>query len=391
MKLLIEKTNKLKTFIKIDKFLNKKSIQELFQQKRKVLLIFCAILAIVAVAIFGIVKILNKKAIEEERHLTKEEEVSTENTFTTEEESPIIVEDKGEKDKFLIPSESERPYAVMIDNEGTKCLPQGGINKAQIIYEVVVEGGETRFMPLFWGEEPELIGPVRSSRHYFLDYVLEHDAIYVHFGWSPMAMKDISALKINNINGVANGGEIFWDLTEDKNNWQDSYTSMEKIKEYVTRTKYRVVSEKANVFTYNLEDVEPKNGIDAENIEIKYNQLNISEYIYDISTKEYKRLRKGKPHIERVSEEQLKAKNIIVQFVKNYTIPGDTEDRQEVLTVGEGKGWFITCGKAIEITWSKKSRDEKTEYKDENNNLIKLNSGQTWIQIMPLYSKVEIE
>lgn len=267
----------------------------------------------------------------------------------------------------------------------------GGLDKAQIIYEIIVEGGETRFMPIFWETEPELVGPVRSSRHYFLDYVLEHDAIYVHFGWSPMAMRDISKLKINNINGVANGGEIFWDLTQDGNNWQDSYTSMEKIMGYVEKVKYRTTSDKKTVFTYNTEDIELEEGIKAERVNIKYNQLNISEYIYDNATGKYSRVRKAKPHMERVSSEQIKTKNVIIQFAKNYTIPGDKEDRQEVVTVGNGEGWFITCGKAIKIKWSKGSRSEATEYKDENGNVIKLNPGQTWIQIIPLYGKVEME
>jgi len=79
-------------------------------------------------------------------------------------------------------------------------------------------------MPVFWGQKTELIGPVRSARHYFLDYALEHDAIYVHIGWSPMAMADIPKLGVNNINGAYG---VFWDITNDKSNWQDTYTSME--------------------------------------------------------------------------------------------------------------------------------------------------------------------
>ena len=51
-----------------------------------------------------------------------------------------------------------RPIAVMIDNQGSKVLPQGGLDKAQIVYEVIVEGGLTRLMPVFWGTEPEMIG-----------------------------------------------------------------------------------------------------------------------------------------------------------------------------------------------------------------------------------------
>ncbi|MDO8685665.1 MAG: DUF3048 domain-containing protein, partial [Clostridiales bacterium] len=158
---------------------------------------------------------------------------------------------------FTFPVQGVRPFAVMIDNEGTRSLPQGGLYMAQVIYEVIVEGGETRLMPVFWNPAdsgaaaiPALIGPVRSSRHYFLDYIMELDAIYIHFGWSPMAKSDISKYKINNANGVANGGEIFWDLTKDKGNWQDSYTSMEKILWYVGKVKYRTTTNKQAVFNY---------------------------------------------------------------------------------------------------------------------------------------------
>ena len=98
---------------------------------------------------------------------------------------------------FILPQEGIRPIAVMIDNEGTRSLPQGGLDKAQIVYEVIVEGGLTRLMPVFWGTNPEMIGPVRSARDYFLDYIMEYDAIYVHVGGSPQAGMDIKKLKIN--------------------------------------------------------------------------------------------------------------------------------------------------------------------------------------------------
>jgi len=307
------------------------------------------------------------------------------------EASPELCANPGGQD-FVFPIEGTRPYAVMIDNEGTRVLPQGGLNLAQVVYEIIVEGGETRFMPVFWGTKPEMVGPVRSSRHYFLDYAMEHDAIYVHFGWSPMAQRDISAFKINNINGVANGGEIFWDLTKEKNNWQDSYTSMAKIIEYVSKVKYRTTAAKKPVFSYNSKISAPEaEGQMASAIKISYSTGNTCGYEYDEKTMLYKRFRKGKPHMERVSGKQLEACNIIIQRVKNYTIKGDTAGRQEVETVGSGTGWFITAGKAVKITWTKKSRDSATRYADEKGMEIKLNPGQTWLQVVPLSAKVEIK
>jgi hypothetical protein len=83
--------------------------------------------------------------------------------------------------------------------------------------------------------------------------------------------------------------------------------------------------------------------------------------------------------------------NIIVQYTPNSTIKGDTKDRQEVKTSGSGNGYYITCGKAIKIKWSKESRSAQTKYTDEAGNEIVLNPGQTWVQVVPVNNKISIE
>ena len=118
-----------------------------------------------------------------------------------------------------------RPIAVMIDNE-TAVKSHAGLNDAYMLYEFIIEGGESRIMAFFKGTMPEKIGPVRSTRHYFLDYAMEHDAILVHFGWSPKAQSDIKALSINNINGIYD--DFYW-REAPKNSYHNAFTSMENI------------------------------------------------------------------------------------------------------------------------------------------------------------------
>lgn len=307
-------------------------------------------------------------------------------------EEPVKPEEpiEPEEDDFSIPRTGIRPFAVMIDNEGTRVLPQGGLDRAQIVYEVIVEGGLTRLMPIFWGTEPEMIGPVRSARHYFLDYSSEYDAIYVHYGGSPQAGRDVKKFGINEIDGLYLGTDVFWDLTNDPRNWQDSYTSMEKLRAHAQKKKF---SEKAEVefpFTYQIKDTVLETGKPAIAITLKYPAMT-SKFEYDSTTGLYKRFRNGKEHMERVSGKQLQAKNIIIQYVRNYDIPGDTAGRQELDTVGSGKGYYITNGRVIELKWSKESRSAQTKYSDAQGNPILLNRGQTWIQIMPVNAKVTIE
>ena len=98
---------------------------------------------------------------------------------------------KEEKKLQIIDLDSDsRNYAVMINNIKTVWGYQSGLQDAYMVYEIIVEGGYTRLMAVFKDKSLDRLGSVRSSRHYFLDYALENDAIYIHFGWSPQAESD---------------------------------------------------------------------------------------------------------------------------------------------------------------------------------------------------------
>ena len=99
------------------------------------------------------------------------EEISIGATITLKRELKIVDEDS-----------ISRPYAVMINNHSKARANHAGLQDAYIVYEAIVEGGLTRMMAIFKDKDTARIGSVRSSRHYFLDYALENDAIYVHFG-----------------------------------------------------------------------------------------------------------------------------------------------------------------------------------------------------------------
>lgn len=303
---------------------------------------------------------------------------ATPESTPTPEPTPIIF-----NPDFVVPDSSKRPVAVMIDNQGDRVLPQGGIAQAQLVYEILTEYNITRYMAVFWDTLPEMVGPVRSSRHYFLDYVLEHDAIYTHAGGSTYAYRDIPKLKIQNIDYQVHSS-AFWDLTKDINNWQDSYTSRERIEKFVSDKKYREESKVSFHFSYHDEFIVP-DGTDATDVFIQFSSGNDSTcgYIYDENEKVYLRSRIGKVHIDRNTEEQIKTTNIIVLKISSPLIEGDAYGRRNLLNIGKGEGYYITGGKAIPIEWSKSARDAQTQYTTENGKPLVLNRGQTWIEVVP--------
>jgi hypothetical protein len=286
----------------------------------------------------------------------------------------------------------DRSIAVMIDNEGPAVPRHSGFDKAYIVYEAPVESGDTRLMAIFKGVDVSRIGPVRSSRHYFVYYAMEYDPIYVHYGWSPLAQQEIARLGVNNINGIRGvDGNAYWrGPTTRRHDYHNAFTSIEKIKKMIKTKKYRETSNQS-VFTYNTSDVDLTSGSSAQNVSIPYSSYRNIKYQYDQSKKVYYRFIGDSPQIDAVSKNQYSAKNLIIEFVKVYALNDGTKaNRKQIDVVGTGKGYFLTNGKYIDITWQKDTPTAKTIYKDNGGNEITLNNGQTWIQIVPGDKSVSI-
>ena len=309
---------------------------------------------------------------------------------TNKKPAPITEEEKNDAFYDMM-QENTRPVAVMIDNDVAASRPQMGLESAYMVYEIVVEGGATRFMALFKNHDLQKVGPVRSSRHYFLDYALEHDAIYCHAGWSPQAARDISSLGVNNINGVmGSDGSVYWrDNTYDKS-WHNLYTGVDKLYDMaVTKKKYRGETDVKHD-SYKTNDTAPETGSNAVKLSIPYSDFYKVSYEYDSNEKVYKRYVNGSYHMSQ-NGDYLRAKNIIVYHLKNYALnDGEHKGRQNLENIGNGTGYYLTDGKVQNITWSKNSRSAKTHYTLENGEELVLNPGNTYIQIVPNHVNINI-
>ncbi|MBR3575982.1 MAG: DUF3048 domain-containing protein, partial [Clostridia bacterium] len=155
-----------------------------------------------------------------------------------------------------ITSSKERPIAVMIDNDEESARPQAGLEDAYLVYEITVEGAATRFMALFKNYDVAKVGPVRSARHYFLDYALENDAIYTHAGQSPQAGRDIAALGMIDINGLSGlDGQYFHRDYTHTSSWHTLYTGTDKLAELAEAKGIRKESDEL-IYKYNEQDTE---------------------------------------------------------------------------------------------------------------------------------------
>lgn len=285
--------------------------------------------------------------------------------------------------KILNLDSDERPYAVMIDNN-VGYTAHAGLQDAYLTYEIIVEGGLTRMMAIFKDQDTELIGPVRSARHYFLDYALENDAVYGHYGWSNFAKNDISLLGVNNLNGITNAQSAYW---RDRSVAapHNVFTSIENLKEAAESKGYRTTSDDFKNFEYSVDPIslEQKEGaMIANTISLRYSHYHTTGYTYDANRGVYLRSMDNQAHIDKVTHEQYYTKNIVIQKMSNHSI--DNHGRQDIDDVSSGDGYYITNGYAVPIKWSKSSRSAKTSYTYLDGSTVKLNDGNTYVQIQPI-------
>ena len=310
-------------------------------------------------------------------------------------EEPETQEPVVEKKLQILDLESNtRPIAVMINNHKTAQPYQTGLNDAYLVYEIVVEGGITRMMAVFKDKDTKTIGTVRSSRHYFLDYAQENDAIYTHFGWSPQAEEDINNLDIDNVNGMVDSG--FWRDQELLNNGVPSehtaYTNIENILKVADKRGYETTSNSDTLLNYSVDEIDlssMEGAIKAENVFIEYSSYQKNTFKYDSVNKVYTKYSNDTLRKDYVTGEAFTAKNIITYQVNNYSM--DSYGRQELENIGSGEGYFISNGYAVPIKWEKKSPAGKTVYKFLDGKEITVNDGITYIQIQPKNKTLEIE
>ncbi len=310
-------------------------------------------------------------------------------TETVTNEDEILTAEVEEKTVQIFKG-NDRPFAVMIDNH-EDAWPQAGLQNAYMVYEIIVEGGETRLMALFKGADVEKIGPVRSARHYFIDYAMENDAIYVHFGQSPQAQSDLNKYSIDDINGIAEDGTTFWRV-KDKYAPHNAVTNTENLLKSAESKKYRTTSDETSVLNYVTDEVNLENGQGAAKVTIPHSQLQTVDYYYDEENKVYERYARDEEQVDWDTETPITVKNIIITFCDNYTLSdSENKGRQGLKNIGTFDGYYITNGKAIPIKCTKEARDEKTVYKDLDGNIINVNDGNTFVHICPTNADVEIE
>jgi hypothetical protein len=289
---------------------------------------------------------------------------------------------------------NNRPIAVVINNIHA-ALPQSGVSQADVIYEVLAEGDITRLVGIFQDYAGlTKLGPVRSARDYFVDFALDHDAIFIHHGGSPSGYSKLRSLRVSRLDGMTYEG-VYFRRERTYPDWYElragttrplvhsSYTGGDKITEAAAKLEMRTALYEDAPFGYTFfrDDKVPVHLFrdKAETVTVPFSRNYTRKFIYDPQTKLYSVEGRDGAHMDAEDNTQVSVRNVLIQEVRSYVIAGDDEGRRNVGTVGNGGGYVAMDGVYRPITWRKDGADKPTRWFFADGSEMQLAAGRTWI------------
>jgi hypothetical protein len=261
---------------------------------------------------------------------------------------------------------------VMIENS-PEARPQSGLKDAGVVFEAIAEAGITRFLTLFQSEKPQLVGPVRSVRIYYVDWLSAFDASIAHAGGSAEALAEVRNGNYRDIDQFFNG-DSYW-RSSDRYAPHNLYTSFNNLDALNASKGYT-----SSTFTgFTRVDGKASAAPDATSINVTISgELFNSSYAYDGTTNTYARSQAGAPHLDTAG--QITPSVVIAMHVDESTL---SDGHESITTVGSGSATIFQNGTAINAVWTKSSRTDQIKFTDAVGADIPLVRGQTWIVAVP--------
>ena len=286
---------------------------------------------------------------------------------------------------------ARHPIAVMVDDQAD-ARPQAGFNAASIVWQAPAEGGIPRYMMVFGEGDPPSVGPVRSSREYFITWAAEWRALYVHVGGSPQAMATLAASGTGQLvfdgDEYRWGGTYLWRITQ-RFSPHNVYTDGKHLRALATRVG-AAAPPAGPAWTFGpAAPLADRPAGASLSITYPANQI---DYRYDRGTNSYLRLVAGLPQVDAGDGRQVAPVNVVVMTVAFGPLNDGhpQKKRLEAQNIGAGPALIATNGVTIRGTWKKASTDAPTLFYRSDGTPVTLTAGQTFIQVVPPGTPIRI-
>lgn len=275
--------------------------------------------------------------------------------------------------------------AVKYDN-APKARMQAGLNRADVVYEEKVEDGVTRFLALFHSDQPDqAIGPIRSARTTDIALLVPlKRPLFAYSGTNPVFQAAIDAAPLVDLS--PNKANVYFR----QKGRPAPYNLFANTGDFFARSPAGaqppppLFAYRADGAPFEGAGVAPAGGVTV--VFRGRRVITTTDWTWDAGAGLYKKSVDGQPHIDPLTNEQVNAKNVIVQiaeYVNTAERDQSGEPVPEGKLVGEGEAWIFSDGKVVKGRWSKASMEAVTVFTDSSGQKVRLHPGRTWVLIPP--------
>ena len=272
--------------------------------------------------------------------------------------------------------------AAKIDNH-IAARPQIGLERTDIVFEELVEGGLTRYVAIWQSDVPDQIGPIRSIRPMDPDIISAFGGIVCYSGGQQRFVALMKKAPVfNAIHGqAATADTIFRIKTK-------TAPHNVVVKSAVIVGQHTDLAAPAQLFGFSLDAASStavKDGVPTSALNLRFSQASTPSWTWNPSTSTYLRAQKGVADMDS-NGAQLGAVNVIVIRVGIDTSLGVPKTK----LIGSGEAWISTGGSTIHASWTKNTATSAITLRDDQGVTIRLAPGNSWIELVPSAGSVTL-
>ena len=284
---------------------------------------------------------------------------------------------------------ARRPLAVKISNAPPIVRPQSGINNADLMFEHYAEGGLTRFTAVFYSQDADPIGSVRSGRLLDLEISKMYDAGFAFSGASgPLKLLYRDSIFFDRVISPDYGHGGFFRVEDPNKAFEHTlFTSTNNLRWILEQREQNTRPQFTNGMAFHVEP--PTSNTPVSSLEISYQGTNVF-WSFNGADGRYYRWTDGNPHLDANSGQQINFKNVIV-LAAHHEDTDILEDNVggghysiQIQVWGEGPVTIFRDGQRFDGRWQRHDPNSMLTFTDLEGNILPLAPGNSFFQIVPL-------
>jgi hypothetical protein len=278
-------------------------------------------------------------------------------------------------------SKLKRPVLVVKVENAPEARPQSGMDKADVVFEEVVEGGIVRFLCVFQSQDAGEVGPVRSVRPVDPDIVSPLGGLFAYSGGAPQFVKLIKRAPVRLV-----GFDEFTSAYTKKPGHaapHNLYTSTSRLYERA-KDGDKVPPP---LFTFGT-----ATGTPAVKAHVVMGGLTDAVWDWDPAISRWNRTTNGTAHVM-AGGAQLSFANVVIQYV-HYSNTSSVDPAgfpvPTASVIGTGQAVVLSGGTQVKANWTKKSAGDVTAFTDAAGLPVNFAPGPTWVMLAPVGANTQI-